>query len=181
MTPFQPKGDVAEWRLLYDELKGKPPGHIITLERIEEILGRSVADNRLPVYRATKELENVDRRTLATVRGVGYRVAAADEHLGLALNHSGRARRQLQRGIKRSAATNRSEITPDMAARLESFEYTAGRLVEFASHMARAIDKHSEELKELREEGQAIKGTNEEMNARVRAVEEALRRQGFEV
>jgi methyl-accepting chemotaxis protein len=181
MTPFTPKGDVAEWRLIYKELQGRAPGYVLTLERVEEILGRELGQNRVPIYRANKELEERDRRTLATVRGVGYRVAEANEHLGLALNHSDRAKHQLRRGIQRSASTNRAEVTPDMAARVESFEYTASRLVEFAGSMAKAIDQHEADLRDLREKSKDLKGASDDMDARVRAVEEALRRKGLEV
>lgn len=172
MTPFKPKGDVAEWRLVYDHLKGLDHGTVIPTAEIEEILDRPLGQNRSPVYRAIRELEENNSRTVSTVRGVGYRIAAADEHLGLGLSHSGRARRQLRRGLQRAESADRRDLAPSAAARLEAFEATTSRLVEFLGRMSKAVDQQGEKIQDLEKDTQ-------ETSERVKAVEEALRRHGL--
>lgn len=172
MTPFEPKGDVAEWRVVYDRLKELRPGDTITTEDLEELLGRPLGQNRSPVYRATRELETNNSRTIATVRGTGYRIVEPSEHLGLGLSHSSRARRQLRRGLQRSESADRRGLTPTVAARLEAFEATTSRLVEFLGHMSKTVDQQGEEIRDLKKDNQAT-------SARVEAVEEALRRHGL--
>lgn len=172
MTPFQPKGAVAEWRLLYDEVAKLRPDEVFTIEQAEEALGRPLGQNRSPVYRATLELERNHRRTLATVRGVGYRVALPSEHLGLGLAHSDRARTAMKRGVERAEAADRKGLTPSQARRLEEFEAHASRVVQFLGRMSAVIDEHSEQLAD-------IKVTSEDTNQRVASLEEALKRHGM--
>lgn len=172
LSPFQPKGDVAEWRTLYEAMVKLKRDEVFTVERIEELLGRPLGQNRSPIYRAIKELETNDHRTLATVRGVGYRVALPTEHLDLSLSHSARARKQLKRGLQRASSTDLSGLTPSVAARLEAFEATTSRLVEFLGHMSKTVDEQSIKLKEM-EEGVA---TTDE---RVKTLEDALRKRGL--
>jgi hypothetical protein len=172
MTPFEPKGDVAEWRLVYDIIRKRDPDEPVTIEELEEALSRPLGQNRSPVYRAIRELEENDSRTLSTVRGVGYRVALASEHLGLALNHSSRSRRQMRRGIQRSESADRRALDPSQAARMEAFEAHASRVVEFLSHMSRKVDQHGSRLENL-------EGAKEETSGRIEAVEEALKRHGL--
>lgn len=172
MTPFEPKGDVAEWRLVYDHLKDLERGSVVTIESIEELLGRPLGQNRSPVYRAIRELEENNSRTIATVRGIGYRIADPNEHLGLGLSHSGRARRQLRRGLQRAESADRGGLAPAAAARLEAFEATTSRLVEFLGRMSKAVDQQGERIENLAQDTQ-------ETSERVKAVEEALRRHGL--
>lgn len=170
--PFEPKGDVAEWRLIYDEVRGLAVDEVLLLERLEEVLGRPVERNRTPVYRAIRELERNHHRTLATIRGVGYRVAKPDEHLGLGLAHSSRARSELRRGLERSESADRSKLDPSVTSRLEAFESTTSRLVEFLGHMSKTVDQHASQIAEVRRDSQ---GTAD----RVEAVERALREHGM--
>lgn len=172
MTPFEPKGDVAEWRMVYDHLRKLKPGDIVTAEQLEEILGRPLGQNRSPIYRATRELEENNSRTIATVRGVGYRVVAASEHLGLGLSHSSRARRQLRRGLQRAESADRQGLAPSAAARLEAFEATTSRLVEFLGHMSKTVDQQGERI-------EGLEKNNRETSERVQAVEDALKRHGL--
>lgn len=170
--PFEPKGDVAEWRTVYDHLRKLEPGAIISTEDLEELLGRPLGQNRGPIYRATRELEENDSRTIATVRGTGYRIAEASENLGLALSHSSRARQQLRRGLRRAESADRRALTPSVAARLEAFEATTSRLVEFLGHMSKTVDQQGEQI-------QGLKKETEETSERVKAVENALKRHGL--
>lgn len=172
MTPFTPKGDVAEWRLVYDEITKLKSDEIITVEQLEKILGRSLEKNRSPVYRAIKELQRNQQRTLVTVRGTGYRVAKADEHFGLVLAYSDRARSDLKRGVAIADATDRSLLKGDAAERLDAVANLATRAVEFLGIMAKQVDQHTKLIEAVKTEG---KDTSE----RVAALEETLQRHGL--
>jgi hypothetical protein len=147
---FRPKGEQAEWRLLYDEFRKHSPGDVITYERLTEILGRDFRLNRTPVQRAMKELESADHRTLACERGSGYRIASAGEHEHLVHVHSGRSRRQLGKAVAKARSANRAELTADQARRLDNLEV---HLSEHADMLARldARDRQREaDFKALR-------------------------------
>lgn len=172
MTPFQPKGDVAEWRLIYNALKVLEFDEIITTKQIEEILGRPLAKNRSPIYRAVKELQSNNKRTLTTVRGVGYRIARAEEAFGLVMAHSERARSQLRRGVTIADTTDTALLHGDQAQRLESVANLATRAVEFLGIMAKQVDEHSRLI-------EAVKSEGADTSERVAALEDTLKRHGL--
>jgi septal ring factor EnvC (AmiA/AmiB activator) len=147
---FRPKGERAEWRLLYDEFRKHDAGQVVTYERLSEVLGRDFHGNRTPVQRAMKELENADHRTLVCERGTGYRIAAATEHEHLARVHSQRSRRQLGKAVAKARSANRAELTVEQARRLDDLE---AHLSEHAGMLARLDERDRQreaQLKELR-------------------------------
>jgi hypothetical protein len=100
--PFPPRGEAAEWRMLYDEFRKHGPGQVVTLQRLSEVLGRDfLAGGRAALRRTIRELETAGSRTLVCARGAGCRTAAA-EHEGLARLHCERSRRQLGRAAARA-------------------------------------------------------------------------------
>jgi hypothetical protein len=147
---FRPKGEQAEWRLLYDEFRKHSAGDVLSYGRLTEILGRDFLANRTPLHRAVKELEKTDHRTVVCERGAGYRIAAAAEHEHLVHVHSQRGRRQLRMAVAKARSADRTQLTPDQARRLDDLEV---HLSEHAGMLARldARDRQREaELKALR-------------------------------
>lgn len=147
---FRPRGERAEWRMLYDEFRKHSPGQVITYQQLSQVLGRDIRASRAPVQRAMKELENADHRTLICERGTGYRIAAATEHEHLARVHSRRSRRQLGKAVAKARSADRGELTPEQARRLDDLQ---AHLSEHAGMLAR-LDKRDQqreaELKALR-------------------------------
>lgn len=172
VTPFQPKGSVAEWRLIYDEISTMKSDDVVTIERLEEILGRTLEKNRTPIYRATKELQRNQQHTLVTVRGVGYRVSRADEHFGLVLAYSDRARSDLKRGVAIADSTDRNLLKGDAAQRLDAIAHLASRTVEFLGVMSKQVDEQAKRIESVKAEG---KDTSE----RVAALEDTLKKHGL--
>jgi hypothetical protein len=172
MTPFVPKGAVAEWRVVYDAIKSLPPDTVVTNEQVEEALGRPLGKNRSPIYRAGQELQRVNHRTLATVRGVGYRIAQPEEHFGLVMERSDRARGQIKRGIAIADATDISKLPKDQAERLEALANLMTRGFEFMRILAVQVDAQTMQIESVKSEG---KDTSD----RVTALEESLRKRGI--
>jgi hypothetical protein len=146
VTPFLPTGEQAEWKVIYDHLRAQQPGYIITFEKLDELLGRPFKNGRGPIYRAQQELEENYSRTLSSVRGQGYRVAQAEEHLTIGLNHSRRARKQLKRGVEVVESADRSALSPSMIDRAEAASYTMNRVMQFLGVMARQVDDNTEAI-----------------------------------
>ena len=46
---FTPKGDRAEWRVIYDHTRTMTPGEVLTYERISGLLGRDSRTGRGPL------------------------------------------------------------------------------------------------------------------------------------
>jgi hypothetical protein len=129
---FRPKGERAEWRLLYEEFRMHGPGEVITYQRLSEVLGRDFRVSRSPLARAVKELENAGRRTLVCVHGTGYRIAVAAGQEELVRARSRRSRRQPGMAAAGARSASRAEPAPGPARPLDSLEVylaqQAGRL-----------------------------------------------------
>ncbi len=160
-TPFQPKGDVAEWRMVYDHARTLNPGDLITYTELAAILGLpDDADRdrlRKPVYRAQRELELNDRRTLVNVVNEGYRMAKATEHGDLAKHHTKKAIRQHRKAIRRGDAADRSLLTPEEAKQIDGIVMTSQRTLDAVKQINRRTEKidqavaaaHTAEMGEL--------------------------------
>jgi hypothetical protein len=138
-SPFGPKGEAAEWRLIYDELlSGSEFGDLITYAELDAVLGRRFLDNRKPVYRARRELGEERRRWLEAVAGRGYRVVQANEHLRIAQQHKRKARRQLTHMTEVTSATDLGRLTSDELAAFDAQTRINAALVAIAfSHEQR--------------------------------------------
>lgn len=120
---FTPKGAVAQWRTVYEHLITLSVGDVITHEQLAGLIPEAAESSiRQAFYRAVKELEDENSRTFASVRGVGYRMAEAREHEGLAQNHHRRSRRQLGRARRKLISADRSRLTADEKSRFTALE-----------------------------------------------------------
>jgi polyhydroxyalkanoate synthesis regulator phasin len=101
MSPFEPVGELARWRVLYEMLRPIQPDGVLSYEEMADALTLDpVADKttiQLAMRRAARELEVRDNRAVDSVRNVGYRVVFAPEHLELAERHQRKARGALVR------------------------------------------------------------------------------------
>ena len=104
--PFQPKGEVAEWRMLYDMFKEKDYNEVIEYREMDKALGRPFRDNRSPFDRMKKEMQDLETKTLTNVRGVGYRIILPPEHAKLGIFHIEQARDRLKKGIGEVKSAN---------------------------------------------------------------------------
>lgn len=99
MSPFQPQGEQARWRIVYAILQDRSVGDTITYEELGALLD---VDDRhtlqMAVRRAGQEYLEIDKRALDAVPNVGYRIVEAGEHLRLAKKDQRRSSRALRRG-----------------------------------------------------------------------------------
>jgi hypothetical protein len=102
MSPFEPAGDRARWRVVYELLAEAAVDETVTYERLGEALGLDPVTGRhaiqMAVRRAAREHEVRDNRALDAVPNVGYRIVRVPEHLDLARRHQRKAGKALERG-----------------------------------------------------------------------------------
>lgn len=100
--PFQPVGQRARWRVLYDLLRIRKVGDVLTYEDMATALDLdSTADRtklQLAMRRAARELEVENKHAVDVVTNRGYRIIEPEQHLGLARRHQKKANRSLARG-----------------------------------------------------------------------------------
>ena len=101
MVPFRAKGEIAEWRLIYERLLETAEfGQVITYVELDEVLGRRFIDNRSPLYRAREDLGSIRKRWLEPVPGVGYRVTEPGDHVRVSVSHRRKSQRQVSIAVK---------------------------------------------------------------------------------
>ena len=133
---FETKGDLPEWRLIYDHAKTLDVGQTITYEVLDGILGRDFATGRSPIYRAMRELEDENSRTLVNVPNIGYRVAEAIEHEDLAKLHHKKSRRSIRRAASKLHSADRTRLTREQARRFDDMQAQLDQ----QAHMLRRVD-----------------------------------------
>lgn len=92
-------------QVLADMIKEASPGDVFEYDRIARELSKGTETTydrpkvQSIVATAIPFLEKVHRRTLTNVRGVGYRIAPASEHVSVSSQRHARANRQFRKGL----------------------------------------------------------------------------------
>jgi hypothetical protein len=183
MTPaFQPKGERAQWELIYNYLERRNPeiGDIIEYGELEEVCGFDIRKNRQAFYRGSNPWCAEHHRAFACVAGVGYRVAHSTEHETLARKHHRKSRRALKKGLTVIRNTDYTELSPADQARFRKIETEISR----QSDVIRRIDIRQDRMEKVLEEGrraqEATRQQQQALNEKVERLEESLRRRGIE-
>lgn len=119
---FEPKGDRAQWRIVYDLLRAAAVDTVVTYDLICEKLGLDPKSERhigqMAARRAGIELEREDGRAVEPVRGEGYRIVRPEEHLRLGRRRNRSAGRQLARGEQVVTTVDLNKVDPETARAL---------------------------------------------------------------
>jgi len=101
MSPFEPAGERARWRELYDLLTATAPGEIVKYDAMAAATGLDPYQDRAKLQaamrRAARELLYKDLKSVEAVRNAGYQVVQTGQKLELAKMHQGKGRRSIRR------------------------------------------------------------------------------------
>lgn len=168
MSPFEPVGAKARWRIVYDLLRATGTGEVLSYERIGEALGLDHAADRhgiqMAVRRAAKEHEVNDRRAIEAVPNAGYRIVEAPEHLRLARGQQKRAGKALERGQSKVVHVDLSGLEPETRRAFEvvarafamqmdfnkRFDVRQKRLEESVDAMSERTERTEQEIADLK-------------------------------
>lgn len=167
---FEPIGDRARWRVLYDLLRELDVGHTVAYETLADALELHADEDRttiqLAMRRAAKEYLEVDKRSVKAVPGIGYEIVSEEGKLGLARLHQKKAGRSLQRGQSQVVHVDFNGMEPEVR---KAFEVMAGA---FAAQLdyTRRLDVRQRNLEE------AVDAVTQRSDATDAAVVELQRR-----
>jgi hypothetical protein len=111
---FKPKGDKPMWAKVLDLVEDLPSGTIVKFAELEAVLGYDPSQPgaaRHPIRKAADYLLESKSRTLRAERGIGYRVAEATEHEGMARGRQRSARRQVSKAVALTLHVDRNALT----------------------------------------------------------------------
>lgn len=180
MSPFEPVGDRARWRIVYDLLRVVPVDGVLEYEQMAEALDMDAEDDRhviqMAMRRAGKELEQVEKHAIESISNVGYRVVRPPEHLRLARGHQSKAGKQLKRGHSKVVNVDFNEIEPETRKAFEvvaqafamqmqfnsRLDVRQKRLEEVVETVSERTERTASELAELRERMARLEGGEDE-------------------
>jgi hypothetical protein len=174
---FQPAGAEARWRTLYRVLSAAPTGETITYETLAAALNLPPDCDRGMIFgalrRAAQEHEELDKRAIESVRGVGYRVVHAADHLHLAHKHNQRASTQLELGISKVVNVDLSDVDPEIR---KAFEAVASGLLQQREIGYRMENRQRRQARALAVVTQKQERTAEDVNELKRRLAESENR-----
>jgi hypothetical protein len=178
---FETKGDLPEWQMIYNRIENLAPLTMVSYDDLDEILGRDFRSNRSPLDRASKQLEDINRRTLRNVRGVGYQIAEAHEHADLGIVHRKRAKRQFGKGLRKTGSADYSQMTPDQAKRNQAVDMTLRTLKNNVSEMERRQNEMEKTLVLVKQETSLTREHVRLVHEDSNKLREELRSRGIDV
>lgn len=175
---FKPKGDVAEWRVVYDHLTSLDVGAVVTYEELSGLLGRDFLAARGPFHKANQALLGSHKRGMVNVKNEGYRVVTAAEHEDVARNQHRFAKRRLRKSKHWLANTDRSELAPEAVERFDRLEHSLDRQIDFTRRLDRRVARVEKALNASRSE---MAEQASETADRLTRLTEALKRHGIDL
>jgi hypothetical protein len=150
--PFEPKGDVARWVPVYENLRDLEPGVLVTYEQLSEWAGVDVRRDRSPLVQAEDKLLKEHGRGVANERGVGYRIMLASEHGEAARRQTRKADRRIRKAITLLTVADRNHLTPQQRQKYESQAGALQAVRDMTNRLARRTAALEEGLKAVRRE-----------------------------
>lgn len=118
MSPFQPSGETARWRIIYNLLAGVEVGEVLDYVTMADALELNHTKDRhviqVAMRRAAAQLERVEKHAVEAVNNVGYRVVQAEEHLRLAKKYQAKSSKALALGQSKVINVDLSNVDPEV-------------------------------------------------------------------
>ena len=177
MTPFEPAGDKARWRIIYDVLTTKDVGDTVSYDELGEALDLDPAQDRhtiqLAMRRASKNSEIEDKRALEAVPNQGYRIVEAEEHLRLARGQQKRAGRALGRGQSKVVNVDFNGMDPEVRKAFETVAIAFSMQMDMLRRTDIRQNKLEEVLTEVSQRGERSEAEIAELRERLEHIESA--------
>lgn len=175
MSPFEPTGETARWRLLYALLAETEVDGVVTYDAMANVLELDPVDDRhtmqVAMRRAAIELEKVDKHAVEAVTNVGYRVVEPEEHLRLAKGQQRRSSRALARGQSKVVNVDLSNVDPDVRQAFQVVASAFAMQMEFNRRTDIRQKKLEESLDAVRETSTRTEDEVAELKARLDRLE----------
>lgn len=153
-TPQREDGR-SDRHIAFELLRDAEPGTVFAFDRVAAALQSGVetpithARVCAAVRAAQPVLLRESRRATVTVRGVGYRVVAANEHVSLALMRKDRAELQVRSGVRLLEGTRLDELTETERRLHEGHFIIMSRIYNAVLHLQTKAARHEQLLSGL--------------------------------
>lgn len=156
MAPFKPVGEIAQWRMVYDEFRKTEVGETISYEDLATLLGVDAEVDRPRVQAAARlaarHLLELDDRAVETVPRVGYRIAPAVRQIPMAGHQVDRAGRALDKGKQLTTHVRLDELSEPERQIVHGMALMFAQVGEWARQINRRVDSHEDRLADVEAE-----------------------------
>jgi hypothetical protein len=168
LMPFAPKGEVAQWRIIYRLFQDTPVGETITYQTLAAAIDVDATEDRHRVQAAARKagrhLLEVDDRAIEVVPDVGYRAVGAQRQIGMAGNQVERATNSLDRGKELTTHIRMDELSETERQVVQAMALGFAQVAEWARQIGRRVEDHEGRLSDIENELQRLRaerGTEE--------------------
>lgn len=154
----------SDQKIIYDLVQASEPDTLFPYETLQKALqvGTERAITRAVIGSAARNtarlLERERQRTLTVVANKGYRVARANEHLGLALTRKDRAESMIGRGVTLLKQTRIDELPEPQRRIHEAQLMIMGGLYEAVRTTRRRQDEQDAVIRQLAQRVNKLEG-----------------------
>jgi hypothetical protein len=141
--------------VLAELVKEAAPGTVFSYEELRDVL-EADTETRFDrprvcaaVRRANTRILRQHQRELRVVKGSGYRLASASEHLELALGRTTRADRQIRRGLLTLNNVRWNELDPNARAAHEGQLLLTSAMYQMVSGLRRRQDRSEQVIRDV--------------------------------
>lgn len=161
--PFAPRGEVAQWAVVYRMFQATEIDAVITYDQLAEALDMDSATDRHRIQaaarKAAEKFLHIDDRAVETIPDVGYRLATAERQIPLAGAQVERATRSLEKGKDLTVHVRLEELSEEGRQIIHAMSIGFSAVAEYTRQISRRMEDHEgrladieAELKRLREE-----------------------------
>lgn len=161
----------SRWRLVYDAIAKLEVDGTISYLDLVRLTDLDIAASRPYLYRAVRELEIQQQRTMECVRTIGYRVVAANEHERLVRRDIKSIHRKSKRAYSKTVNVRRDELTPEERRRIDDQQ------LKLAQHeeMLKRLDSRTNRLEaQAKQDRRVTKEVTAEMSDRITRLEQQI-------
>lgn len=154
--PFEPKGEIAQWRMVYRLFQEAEADRTIEYRELGEVLDLDPGVDRHRIQaaarRAAKQLLEVDDRAVEVVPNVGYRMVTALRQIPLAGQQVDRAGKALDRGRALTTHIRMDQLTEQERGIVNAMALGFAQVAEWARQISRRVEDHEGRLSDIESE-----------------------------
>jgi hypothetical protein len=159
--PFEPKGEVAQWRVLYRVFQSTDVGETITYQQLGEVLDVDPRTERHRIQAAARkagqQLLRKDDRAVEVVPDEGYRVVPAGRQIAMAGGQIERATHSLDKGKDLTTHIRMDELSTQEQQIVQTMAVGFAQVAEWARQIGRRVEDHEGRLSDIEAELKRIR------------------------
>lgn len=156
MSPFKPKGETAQWRIVYDILRGASEGATVTYDQLAESLDMDPKADRARIQaaarKAASKLLETDNRAVEVHAETGYVMVPANRQIAMAGKQIERATHHIDKGKELTTHIQVDELSDRERGIVQAMLLGFSQVGEYVRQIGGRVDAHEDRLSDIEAE-----------------------------